>query len=593
MGDARPLIASAAVFIAGVLVLAMTLSPEPLGLKDIDGDGISDLYQDVTVLKDLQMTSDGEWVELEVGRASEMDLPFLIFVGVLLLIALPAAVLLYISRGPLRKAERDERDRASVMQDNVRRVAAFLEINPSLLSALKCAHISQSEKEGRILGRVLWEVRCRGRTFDECMAELSEEWGKEEPMLGRAIESLRKAELEPSEEEVLASARRVVERLSEESRERMEAYGRSLSAPSTALFGLGVLLPVLLATMVPIAGIGGRTTYMVGFLLWAVLPASILVFGGYLVRKRPRFSPAHKGQARSGPCPTPLNIASTLLGLVLMVLSIRYMLTGVSPLTLPLAGLSSLETHFLMLLCGTALASGGVIDIYSRGPERERRRDELLGRSVPELLNGIGSSLLDGRSFEAALKRASVKGDGRVRTELAKAFPVPGMSGQVTQSGGLDKALMSAREFSRAGLESGGRAVRALSRHLGELQRLDREMRERIKASIGQMEVTSSIFAPLMIGSSAGIFKLMEGSSSALEGGSLMLSSGSSPMGSSTFILLSGVYLLLLSVVTALTFHRLEQGAETGGWSRVPRRLVQSGFAFTAGVVLSSLLLGG
>ena len=48
----------------------------------------------------------------------------------------------------------------------------------------------------------------------------------------------------------------------------MARYLQSLQGPTTALFAIGVLLPVLLATMIPISGIGGSTVYMLGFLLW-------------------------------------------------------------------------------------------------------------------------------------------------------------------------------------------------------------------------------------------------------------------------------------------------------------------------------------
>jgi hypothetical protein len=119
-------------------------------------------------------------------------------------------------------------------------------------------------------------------------------------------------------------------------------------------------------------------------------------------------------------------------------------------------------------------------------------------------------------------------------------------------------------------------------------------MKEQIRSSIGQMETTSSVFAPVMIGISVGIFDLMGNSSSGVEGGG-MIGFSVSPGGLSLtgFILLSGVYLLLLSITTTITMRRLETGRIEGGLRRVPRNLILSSLTFSLGVVISTLILGG
>jgi hypothetical protein len=155
----------------------------------------------------------------------------------------------------------------------------------------------------------------------------------------------------------------------------------------------------------------------------------------------------------------------------------------------------------------------------------------------------------------------------------------------------LSSFLESAREFSRAGKGAGGRAVRAFSRHIKELQDLERDLSSRVRSAVGQMEVTASIFAPLMIGISAGIFTLMDSISSEVPDGMLFGGASSSTVGPWQFLLLAGGYLLMLSIATTLTIFRLERGRTDGGWHRVPRRLVQSSLAFTAGTILSSILM--
>jgi hypothetical protein len=120
------------------------------------------------------------------------------------------------------------------------------------------------------------------------------------------------------------------------------------------------------------------------------------------------------------------------------------------------------------------------------------------------------------------------------------------------------------------------------------------EMSGKVRETIGQMETTSSIFAPVMIGASVGIFKIMEQSTGDLSGGELIGASiGGDGIPSWAFIVISGVYLLLLSISTTITFHRVENGMPRGGWEKVPKRVLQSSLAFTGGILLSVFLLGG
>jgi hypothetical protein len=106
------------------------------------------------------------------------------------------------------------------------------------------------------------------------------------------------------------------------------------------------------------------------------------------------------------------------------------------------------------------------------------------------------------------------------------------------------------------------------------------------------MEVTASIFAPLMIGTSAGIFTLVESMGGGASTGVLFSSRSMDVMEPWQFLLMTGGYLFTLSIVTNLTIYRLENGRTNGGWHKVPKRLVQSSFAFCLGAVGSSLMIG-
>lgn len=170
------------------------------------------------------------------------------------------------------------------------------------------------------------------------------------------------------------------------------------------------------------------------------------------------------------------------------------------------------------------------------------------------------------------------------------------LPGATPREAGLPEPLVtyieSAEEFSRAGKGPGGKAVRAFSRHVQELMDLDRDLSSRVRSAVGQMEVTSSIFAPLMIGASAGIFRLMGSVQGEVQSGMLFGGGGQNGIEPWNFLLLSAGYLLILSIATTLTIHRLEKGTDKGGWHKVPKRLLQSSAAFSLGVVASSMMVG-
>ncbi len=577
-----PLKGSIGAFFLGVLIIIVIAVPDILGSKDIDRDGISDTFQNVEETKDLVLTPSGQWREVNVGYRSEMDLTFTAFIGMALLLVLPISVYYFLWEAPLKKEELGKRVSAFAMHDNVRRMASFLSTNPSLPNSARLSHVSQVGEGEKVLGQVLWSSRTTGSSLERVLLEKARML--DDKILGSSMEGLISAERESTIEDVGRSCRSVVQRLGEDLKERMTSYSSSLKGPSTALFGLGVLLPVLLATMIPIAGFTNRTVLMIGVLLWVVVPVLILRTGRNLVLKRPMVKEGG-GYGGISYRKDIFTLLGPLVGGLVTVASI-VVLTGsiAPPIILEGPFPDPLSFAILALLIGSSMVLSSLIRglIHEGSLERDRMKDE--AQKVPDLLSEIGSRLLEGRSFERALE----SGYRNIGSE-------PPLRGSLPEGGGeFASSLRVAHEYSRSGGKTGGSSIKALSSHLREMGRLERSLKEMIRSSIGQMEVTSSIFAPIMIGISVGIFELMGRSSDPLKGGELVGTSISGGELSVTgFILLSGVYLLLLSLSTTLTMRRLEEGTPWGGWERVPRNLMLSSLTFTAGVVASTLILGG
>ncbi|MGA1820776.1 MAG: hypothetical protein ACMUHU_07205 [Thermoplasmatota archaeon] len=584
-----PALVAAILTIIGTSLLLMLVYnlPAPNG-PDRDQDGISDNFQSVHPVKDVIKDGDG-WKVETVGYTSSLDMPFLIFTGSVLVGLLPLGAAFWLWDRP-RRALRNERWREEGrMHDVVRRLSAFLEINPSLPAAVRMARTSLPPDKQYMLGELTWGPFTEGRPFDEKFQEFRERWSCRSPVIGRALGSLISAEREASRAEVVISARSLVSRLSEESKAMMEAYSRSLAGPSTALFGMGVLLPILLATMIPVAGISGRTAVLIGFFLWFILPCCIMLIGSSLVMRRPSLGSDTGVKAAGWSPPGALDLIMITAGVIVLAAALLHLLHEIElPPYLDVVDRNSASV--LLVMCGASALLAGVIGWTTRGSYIAGREHDEVRNGSPVFLRELSSSLLEGRSFEFALKRAFSKS----KTGVISTFRV--LPGATPREASVPEPavtyLESAEEFSRAGKGPGGKAVRAFSRHVQEMLDLESDLSSRVRSAVGQMEVTASIFAPLMIGASAGIFRLMGSVQEGAPDGMLFGGGARSGMEPWNFLLLSAGYLLVLSMVTTITIHRLEKGTTDGGWHKVPKRLVQSSLTFSLGVITSSLLIG-
>jgi hypothetical protein len=572
-------LAAVLLVIGSVLFISVIFNiPVPNG-QDVNGDGISDNFQRIHPREDI-LKKDGEWVVEIVGYEAEPDIPFLLFVGSVLLVLIPFGSALWLWDRPRRRSGIERWSEQGKMHDAVRRMAAFLEINPSLPSAVRLTRSSMPERDQSLLGSMIWAPFSEGRSFNSVYGAFTEEWKSRSTMLGNALQGLSSAEKESGQAEVMISARAVVSRLSEGTRAMMESYSRSLSGPSTALFGIGVLLPVLLATMIPITGMTVRTAVLLGFILWFVLPSGIMLVGSRLIVKRPTLGAGDDVQAVPSVNPGLKDIGLVIAGSSIIVLGIYLVVKGID-LGFPLEIRSLLV---LAVFLGLSLISAGAINASTnRSASKEMEWSRMRSRS-PGILRAVSSSIQEGHSFEHALKCSFKDMEERL------------LPGEEMDGSGICEPLLSylisSREFSRGGRITGSKAVRAYSKHIQDMIDLERDLSSRIRSTVGQMETTASVFAPLMIGISAGIFTLIGSIGDDIPAGMLFSSSTTGALKSWHFLLLASGYLFTLSIVTTLTIYRLENGRTKGGWHKVPRRLVQSSLAFCAGAIGSSLFIG-
>ncbi|MFO8052331.1 MAG: hypothetical protein R6V01_11640 [Thermoplasmatota archaeon] len=569
-------------FICLVLNLPVEHSP------DSDGDGISDLFQNLEEEKELVMVEDG-WKSVVVGRTSEMNAPVLLLTGALLLFVLPLLTYTYLWQRPLRRRNAKKRMEESRMLDLVRRIASFLEIDPSLQGAVRSTQSSLPHDQQGILGPLVWDPMTRGVSFEDVFEDFSQYWTGRSRLIGDALRSLGASAREKDQEKISLSVRRTMQSFDKGSRELIQEYARSLAGPSTVIFALGVLLPLMLATMIPLIGLSGSSLIMVGFLLWIVVPMGILYYGRILVERRPMRDTSFSGESEGKASFSFASLSLLISGGTVTVFTVLNHAGEIDAGVISALPLDTPSITVLGLLLSVSLIASGIMSLYTRSMVEQVKRKEVNKDLSHSLLREVGTGLEEGRSFETSVRRAVCRETNR--TEGVPP-PFPGDTNYVESlSHPFDHLLGTAKHFSRAGAKAGAGAVKALAGHLEEMHSMERDLASRIRSSIGQMGITASVFAPLMIGSSVGIFMLMERSSSSSQGG-MIGGSMSSGMEVHHFMILSGGYLLMLGISTTLTLYRLESGRPKGGWHRVPRALVLSSLSFTFSSILSSLLIG-
>jgi hypothetical protein len=317
-------------------------------------------------------------------------------------------------------------------------------------------------------------------------------------------------------------------------RERVVRYAASLQLPAMAIFCLGIILPILLFTVVPMTSMdlkGGRTSSAVQFLgcvlLLAAVPLATLVIARGLVKKNPL-------QCRPAPVRCPPRAVSLLAASFAL---------GVFLCLIPGA-----RVLFPLLLClPPALAVVCILrKRISAGRAEQGGETELA-----LLLYEMGNLLESGSGPEQALtlalsSRPSSPTLDRVR--LCLSLQISGLGGL---SSGLkeDALLLRSAPLSNQALvavlaacekdpQAAGAMALDLAQYLSELQKAKEGMRVQLRSIMDMMTFTAVIFAPLVIGLTTSIFAAI--SATGQVGGGLQDAD-----------LIGGVYVLELCLISA------------------------------------------
>ena len=167
-----------------------------------------------------------------------------------------------------------------------------LRLTPNLEKAVEFAANHGQGKIAEELKKIVWDVQLgRYESVEEALDELAYKWGpynddfKQALMLVRA--SILEADSKKREDMLLKANSDVLEG----AREKMDLYARGLQQPTVYLYYFGILLPLLLAILLPIAGAFANISFAKAEYLFVayniLLPVLVFVFGSSILGSRP------------------------------------------------------------------------------------------------------------------------------------------------------------------------------------------------------------------------------------------------------------------------------------------------------------------
>ncbi len=343
-------------------------------------------------------------------------------------------------------------------------------------------------------------------TFEGALTAVGARWSDSSPELKSSVQSMITASCEATE----AGRRRALDRANRSivagARRRIEEYALSLSVPSMVLFGVGIILPLMVGSFLPLmswqiwtddlsqpaydASASLQSTGQVVLLMNIVFPAIAFLVAADALSRHPFAGGEGAAVARrrgAGAAAFALSasvasLAGLSASLTLLEGTDRYVASLLS-MTIPPA---------LSLAAYGARASGSTVAFTTD--------------SMSDLLFATGSLMVEGENFEAAQAKARAA----LKEDLP---PTPGLLCGYLDDGAPSKvadasagALEVVREAAVKDEAQAGTLAMDLSGYLKEVAELQATMRRRLRPTVSMMRITTHVLAPVVLGITYAIY---------------------------------------------------------------------------------------
>ncbi|OIO26587.1 hypothetical protein COU38_03695 [Candidatus Micrarchaeota archaeon CG10_big_fil_rev_8_21_14_0_10_54_18] len=211
----------------------------------------------------------------------------------LLLFALAPIVAGFLYKGyPASAVKKETMQSLAYIPEIVNYLTMSMRLTSNLEKAVSFAAAHGQGKIAEDLKKIVWDVQIgRYASIEEGLDDLAYKWGDYNDDFKQALMLIRASILEGNQqrrEEILEKAS---EDVLEGTREKMDMYARGLQQPTVYLYYFGILLPLLLAIVLPIGGSMSGTQLakpeylFVGYNL--LIPLMVYAFGSNIIAGKP------------------------------------------------------------------------------------------------------------------------------------------------------------------------------------------------------------------------------------------------------------------------------------------------------------------
>ncbi|MFH0971687.1 MAG: hypothetical protein V1835_03915 [Candidatus Micrarchaeota archaeon] len=205
----------------------------------------------------------------------------------------PLIVAWFYQKYPKSAADKEKLYALAYVPEIINYLVMSMRLNPNLERAVEFAASHGRGKIADELKKIIWLVQIgKFTSIEEALDNLAYRWGPYSDDFKQALMTIRASVLETDKARRLELLEKAVADVLEGSKEKMDLYARGLHQPTILLYYFGILLPLMLAIILPIGAAFmknaqfAKAEYM--FLLYCVfLPMGVLIYGRSILSGRP------------------------------------------------------------------------------------------------------------------------------------------------------------------------------------------------------------------------------------------------------------------------------------------------------------------
>ena len=474
-------------------------------------------------------------------------------------------------------------------------IALSLRLRPSLTEAVRLAAEGTEEPMAGRLRAVLWSVLLReSASLEEAFRAFGESWRGWNDDLRRALGDLAAAARLGSAEAVGRLCDRARDLVREGTKERLRAYAGSLRAPATALFALGVLLPLLLGTVLPMTTLGSIGTLSSGavsgpasdplgmiLLLDVGFPSVTLLLARQILTRRPGLgsTPPSGGLSR-----VPRAVFLAVLAAVVAASVTALLPPPVSGLVVVLAPATGIAAFLLVATAEATRRARELRRLEADFPDALFRLGTLVGSGLPpEAAFGVASEELAGSPsgdlFAAIAQAVRLRRESLKEILFGERGMLEGHPSRMVRS-----ALRLLVDVTARDPASASRGLLETAAYLRDLKRLEAELRESLRSTVESARGTAVFFAPMVLGLTCAMYAML---------GESFARFAVLPLAPAAFNVVSAVYLALSLGVSTYFAVGVEWGRDRVAFLGAVGHGLPVALALFAGSLgLGALLLG-